>query len=179
MIPIVTLGGSPSTPSRTTALLTYAADYLTAHGCIVTAINVRDLDPAEVLHGQFNGATIQPALAQVAAAQGVIVATPVYKASYTGVLKAFLDLLPQGGLAGKAALPFALGGTPAHSLMLDFALKPVLAALGAGTILSGAYLLDSQVEHNAGRDLRFTAPDVEARVHAALEGLIAATGTAG
>ncbi|MDZ4767474.1 MAG: NADPH-dependent FMN reductase [Chloroflexota bacterium] len=172
MASIVTIGGSPSAPSRTAALLTYCADYLTAGGVNVSAINVRDLDPAEVLRGQFNGATIQPALASVAAAGGVIVATPVYKASYTGVLKAFLDLLPQGGLSNKAALPLALGGTPAHSLMLDFALKPVLAALNADPVLTGVYLLDSQIEYQDGRDLRFTAPEAEARIHAALDALL-------
>lgn len=172
MINIITIGGSPSVPSRTSAFLEYCANILSARDCSVENLNIRDLDPAEVLHGQFNGATIQPAVAQVAAAQGVIVATPVYKASYTGVLKAFLDLLPQGALANKVVLPFALGGSPAHSLMLDFALKPVLAALSAQTILSGAYLLDNQVEHQDGHDLRFTAPDAEARVQSELEMLI-------
>ncbi|WP_437719533.1 NAD(P)H-dependent oxidoreductase [Sorangium sp. So ce448] len=49
-------------------------------------------------------------------AAGVVIATPIYKASYTGALKAFLDLLPQFGLAGKAALPLATGGTLAHVL---------------------------------------------------------------
>lgn len=172
MTSILTIGGSPSTPSRTSAFLEYCTNFLTARDCSVENLNIRDLDPAEVLHGQFNGATVQPALAQVAAAQGVIIATPVYKAAYTGVLKAFLDLLPQGALANKAVLPFALGGSPAHSLMLDYAFKPVLAALSAYTILSGVYIIDSQVEHQDGHDLRFTAPDAEARVQEELQTLI-------
>jgi FMN reductase len=75
----------------------------------------------------------------------VVVATPVYKAAYSGVLKVFLDLLPQTGLAGKTVLPLATGGSPNHMLALDYALRPVLQSLGAKHILSGIYATDAQV----------------------------------
>ena len=65
-------------------------------------------------------------LAQVANAQLIVVATPVYKAAYSGLLKVFLDLLPQTALAGKTVLPLATGGSPHHMLALDCALRPVL-----------------------------------------------------
>lgn len=169
MTVLVTIAGSPSAPSRTTALMDYAARYFTGRNWQISAINVRDLDPAELLHGQSNGATVQAAAAQIAAASGVIIGTPVYKAAYTGVLKCLLDLLPAGALAGKTLLPFALGGSAHHSLMIDYAFKPVLAALGAEIILPGVYLIDQQVEHQNGRELRFTAPEVETKVNQALE----------
>jgi FMN reductase len=69
----------------------------------------------------------------------------VYKAAYSGVLKVFLDLLPQTALKGKTVLPLATGGSPHHMLALDYALRPVLQSLGAKHILPGIYATDSQV----------------------------------
>jgi len=74
------------------------------------------------------------------------VATPVYKAAYTGALKALLDILPPQALRGKTVLPIATGGSPAHLLVLDYALKPVLGALGASDILQGVYAIDGQLQ---------------------------------
>ena len=76
----------------------------------------------------------------------VVVATPVYKAAYTGILKSFLDLLPQRALADKIVFPIATAGSPAHLLALDYALKPILGALGAQHVLNGLYIQDSQLQ---------------------------------
>lgn len=84
----------------------------------------------KLLHAQFEHPLIRQALAEVAQAHVVLIATPIYKAAYSGVLKAFLDLLPQDALRGKTVLPLATGGSIAHLLALDYALKPVLSALG-------------------------------------------------
>src|SRR5262249_62273695 len=75
-------------------------------------------------------------------ADAVVVAPPIYKAAYSGALKAFLDLLPQFALAGKVVLPLATGGTLAHVLALDYGLRPVLVALGAQHIVNGLFILD-------------------------------------
>ena len=83
---------------------------------------------------------------QVARARrAIVVATPVYKAAYSGVLKVFLDLLPQTALKDKTVLPLATGGSPNHMLALDYALRPVLQSLSARHILPGVYATDSQV----------------------------------
>ena len=74
-----------------------------------------------------------------------MILTPVYKASFTGVLKTYLDLLPQNSLKNKTILPIVIGGSNGHLLMVDYALKPVLAALGATHILKGTYIVDNQV----------------------------------
>ena len=81
----------------------------------------------------------------VAAADAIVIATPVYKAAYSGVLKVFLDLLPQSALKGKTVLPLATGGSPHHMLALDYALRPVLQSLAARQILPGVYATDGQV----------------------------------
>jgi len=75
----------------------------------------------------------------------VILATPVYKAAYSGLLKTFLDLLPQSGLRDKVVLPIATGGSLAHTLAIDYALRPVLTALAARSILPGIFAVDSQI----------------------------------
>jgi FMN reductase len=73
----------------------------------------------------------------------VIVASPTYKASYTGLLKLFLDRIGGGALAGVAAVPLMLGGHWRHSLAADVLLKPVLVELGATCPTRGLFLLDS------------------------------------
>jgi FMN reductase len=83
----------------------------------------------------------------------------VYKAAYTGLLKAFLDLLPQYALAGKTVLPLVTGGTSAHVLAVDYALRPVLASMGAH-VGQGYFLLDQLIGEGPGADTRI-APAAE------------------
>ncbi|MCA0458125.1 MAG: NADPH-dependent FMN reductase [Chloroflexi bacterium] len=172
MVHMLTIGGSPSSPSRSAAVLEYARNYLGEHGFQTRSLSVRDLDSEELLCGKFNGPTMQQAKEIVASADGIIIGTPVYKAAYTGVLKAFLDLLPQNAFANKAVLPLATGGTLAHMLAIDYALKPVLANLGAIHILTGVYLLDQHLELTNDQDIWFTSPEAEERLVAGLDALI-------
>jgi len=72
-----------------------------------------------------------------------VVASPTYKAAYTGLLKLFLDKIAGGtGLQDVVVVPLMLGGGPAHTLAPELTLRPVLSELGA-TTLAGLYLLDS------------------------------------
>jgi len=73
-----------------------------------------------------------------------VVATPIYKAAYSGLLKIFLDVLPQFGLREKVVFPLATGGTVAHVLALDYALRPVLSSLDPVHVVSGLFILDKQ-----------------------------------
>src|SRR5471030_973425 len=84
-------------------------------------------------------------LAAVAAADAVVIATPVYEASFSCIRKSFLDLLPQDGLAGKLVLPLATGGSQSHMLALDYALRPVLHALEARHVLTSIYATSQQL----------------------------------
>ncbi|WP_256105928.1 NADPH-dependent FMN reductase [Streptomyces sp. ODS05-4] len=143
---VLALSGSPSAGSRTALVADHALRRLARDGHRVRHLAVRDLPAADLLAGRAAGAPLGDALAAVAEADGVIVATPVYKAAYTGLLKAFLDLLPQTGFAGKAVLPLATGGSLAHLLTIDYALRPVLSALGARHVVSGCFVLDGAVE---------------------------------
>ncbi|THF65285.1 NADPH-dependent FMN reductase [Pseudothauera rhizosphaerae] len=143
---ILTISGSPSATSRSHRILQHLAAELRARGERVDSIAVRDLPPAALLAADTRDPAIAKAIGRVAEARAVIVGTPVYKASYSGLLKTFLDVLPQDGLAGKTILPLATGGSLAHTLALDYALKPVLSALGARHLLASIYVVDSQVK---------------------------------
>ena len=145
MAHVLTISGSPQAPSRTGALVAHVARELAARGHTTDTLAVRDLDPAALLHARTEERTVADALLRVARADALVIATPVYKASYTGVLKAFLDLLPQLGLTGKVVLPLATGGTLAHVLAVDYALRPVLASLAALHVTSALFILDKTI----------------------------------
>ncbi|MFF1354709.1 NADPH-dependent FMN reductase [Streptomyces sp. NPDC058297] len=145
MATVLSISGSPSATSRTARLLRHLDTRLEAQGHEVLALDVRTL-PAEALLGaDFAHPAIVEATELLARADGVVVATPVYKAAYSGLLKALLDLLPQYGLAGKTVLPLATGGTTAHVLALDYALRPVLNSMGADHIVQGWFTLDKDI----------------------------------
>ncbi len=150
---ILLLAGSPAIPSRSTRLLHHAGEALALLGHRSIKLHVRDLPANALLHADFSDASLQRALALVAEADALVIATPIYKAAYSGVLKAFLDLLPQNGLLHKPVLPIATGGGQSHLLALDYALGPVLAALSAGHILPGVFATDAQVNWSTERGL--------------------------
>ncbi len=142
---ILLLAGSPSIPARSTRLLHHVGERLALLGHRYSKLHVLDLPPLALLQADFGNADIKAAKAQVDEADAVIIATPVYKAAYSGILKAFLDVLPQDGLSGKLVLPLATGGSQSHMLALDYALRPVLSALGARHVLPSIYATDAQI----------------------------------
>ena len=160
---VLLLGGSPSASSTGARLLQHIGDRLAAQGHRCTRLHVRDLPAQALLHANFSDPDIIRATELVAGARAIVIATPVYKASYTGILKAFLDLLPQDGLDGKLVLPLATGGSQSHMLVLDYALRPVLASLSARSILPGIYATSDQLPWSAETGLEPAAP-IAARI---------------
>jgi FMN reductase len=86
---------------------------------------------------------VTAAVDDVRSADLVIVASPTYKASYTGLLKLFLDRFSAGALNDVTVVPLMLGGDARHSLAPEAFLKPVLAELGASMPTRGLFLIDS------------------------------------
>jgi len=152
--PVLLIAASPSVKSRSGALLGAAAERLHHHGLATRTLRLRDLPAQPLLHADFDDAEIRAALAAVAEARVVVLATPIYKAAYSGLLKVFLDLLPQDGLAGKSVWTLATGGSMAHLLALDYGLLPVLSALGARSHVDGVYACDAQIAKDAAGDYR-------------------------
>ncbi|BEV14742.1 NADPH-dependent FMN reductase [Herbaspirillum sp. DW155] len=169
---ILLLAGSPSAPSRSTRLLHHVGDKLARLGHRYARLDVRDLPGQAILRADWNDADIKAALATVEEASAVVVATPVYKAAYSGILKAFLDLLPQFGLTNKLVLPLATGGSQSHMLALDYALRPVLSSLNPKHVLPSIYATEAQVTWSEETGLVLDAP-IEARVNEGVEQLSA------
>jgi FMN reductase len=140
----VGLGASPGGPlSRSAALLQAALAMLEAREARIERIDLAEL-PADGLLGRARSPQVDAALAAIACADVVVVATPIYRATYAGLLKVFFDLLPTAALAGKVALPIAAGGSPGHQLAIDHGLRPLLASLGAVVVATGVYASPEQ-----------------------------------
>jgi len=168
---VLLIAGSPTERSRSAALLERVGQQLAQRGIAVERLRIRDLSPQALLLADFGHRSVVDAISQVARAQAIVVATPVYKAAYSGVLKVLLDLLPQTALKEKAVLPLATGGSPHHMLALDYALRPVLQSLGARHILPGVYATDAQVTLTP-EEAYVIHPDIEARLDEATTTLI-------
>jgi FMN reductase len=91
---VVTISGSPSISSRLSGVLDFVHSRLEQHNVQVGWTNVRDLPAEDLLYARVDSPSIVALNRQIEQADAVIVASPVYKASYTGLLKACLDLLP-------------------------------------------------------------------------------------
>jgi len=86
------------------------------------------------------------ATVKVLAADVLVVASPTYKATYSGLLKVFLDRFAGGSLAGTTAVPVLLGGAPNHTLAVDVHFTPLLVELGASVPVRGLFVLESAVD---------------------------------
>jgi len=108
-------------------------------------------------------AAVEDALDQLTGADLVLVASPTFKGSYTGLLKVFLDRLPHRGLDGAVALPLLVMRTPQHALAVEVHLRPLLVELGASVPTPGLAVLESDLA-----DLDLILGPWAARVAAAL-----------
>lgn len=136
---IAVVVGNPKPASRTLDAATSLATTLAGMPPDLV-IDVVTLGPSLLGWGDDG---VKAAVAAVAASDLVVVASPTYKGSITGVLKCFLDQVGAGAWQGVTAVPFMLGGGPTHTLAPEYALVPVLTELGASVPSRGLYLLDS------------------------------------
>lgn len=135
---ITTVVGNPKAGSRTLSAATALADGLAGIWDATgnpASVKVETFDLAVISDGLL--APWRLSTAGVAAgasarsADVLLLATPTYKASYTGLLKLFLDTLPAGSLSDTVVIPLIVSGGPAHRHLADIQLRPVLAELGA------------------------------------------------
>lgn len=152
-------------------LATLVADRLRAIPSATSIIDVRALPAPALVEARQDDPAIKAAVSLVAQAELVVIASPTYKASYSGLLKTFLDLLPQYGLRGKVVLPLATGATLAHVLMIDYALRPMLSSMDPMHLSNGLFFMDSQLQltEDGGLDL---APDLSNRLDALLSAAV-------
>ncbi len=171
----VLITASPSERSRSAALLDAAGLALHRAGVASSRLVLRDLPPEALLRARTGTPELAAALAQVASASAIVFATPIYKAAYSGLLKVFLDLLPQDGLNGRWVWSLATGGSPAHTLALDHSLRPVLDNLGVHQVLPSVFALETQVVlQNDGDSAARIDPIIQLRIDAGAERLAGA-----
>ncbi|CAL9520887.1 FMN reductase [Streptomyces sp. enrichment culture] len=159
---LVVVSAGLSVPSSTRLL----ADRLAAAVQRETPVDVRFVELRELaveiaqnFTNGFPGRSLSAALDAVTEADGLIVVTPVFSASYSGLFKSFFDVLDKDALTGKPVLIAATGGTARHSLVLEHALRPLFAYLRAVVVPTGVYAasedwgaegLQGRVERAAG-----------------------------
>ncbi|MGW4486778.1 FMN reductase [Amycolatopsis sp. NPDC004368] len=145
-IAVVTAGLSQ--PSSTRLLADRLADATRAAlgpDTVVEVIELRDTaaDVTNNLLTGFPSPKLKEVIDTVTRADGLIAVTPVFTASYSGMFKSFFDILDKEALDGKPVLLAATGGTERHSLVLDFALRPLFAYLRANSVATGVYAASS------------------------------------
>ena len=149
MTKAILINGGNSVESRLTGVENYIAETLARKGVEVETIQVHQLPAEDLITANYASEAIAKEVVKVEAADIVVFLTPIYKGSYTGILKTFIDLLPQKALEGKHVFPVAIGGSIAHLLSLEYSLKPVLSILGATQVESPVYIVDLQVARTA------------------------------
>lgn len=166
---IVGISGSLGNPSRTTVLVDLLAGRI-ADGAYAKreVISVGDLaqglglarDPRHL------PAEVGAAQGKLAAADVIVIGTPVYKGSYTGLLKHFMDLLEPKTLNGKVAVLAATGGSDHHSLVLEHHLRPLLSFFGAHTVPTTVYVKDTDFVKEEDGSYRLDKPEIGTRIDA-------------
>lgn len=131
------------------------------------ATDVGSIDIAELSTGllDWESAPVNAALERVQSADLLIVASPVYKATFTGLLKVFLDRVPMEGLGGRVAVPLMVAAAPGHGLAVDAYLRPLLVEIGASCPTRAVFVLESQLPEVSDRVAKWleTAKPVLAR----------------
>lgn len=162
---VLAVVGNPRPNSRTYRIALTLAEAI--------AGSVDASEPSAIDLAAFGPGVLDPADAEVNAAVDallaadiLVVASPTYKATYTGLLKAFLDRVGTGALGGTVGVPLLVGGAPNHQLAVDVHLVPLLLELGASIPVRGLFVLDSEVETFA-ETARAWALDHRSRVLAA------------
>jgi FMN reductase len=131
---VVAVNGSPSTTSKTHALAAAAIE-IAGSG---TLVNVGDLD-AHALLMRGKHASVTDAVTAIGSSSILVLVTPVYRATYSGLLKLVLDQLPTDALDGTAVVLAATGGSSAHFLALDTGLRSVVASLRGWSVPTVIY----------------------------------------
>lgn len=141
-IRIAAFAGSLSRPSRTAALVETAAARTAARfGGTAETHDLTDLQPA-LGQAATLGDLASPArtiVERIIAADALIVGSPVYKGSYTGLFKHLFDLLDPADLAGKPVLLTATGGGDRHALVIEHQLRPLFGFFEAAVLPTGVY----------------------------------------
>jgi FMN reductase len=137
---LVVVSAGESATSRTRAL----ADRALALGGGGRLIDLADLS-ADGLLGRRPDAEVDDAVQAAAAASVLVLASPIYRATVSGAMKAFLDRFPTAGLSGTAVVLVATAAAPQHYLALDTSGRALVASLDGCTVPTVVYAISADV----------------------------------
>ncbi|VFR23443.1 FMN reductase [plant metagenome] len=152
---LVAVSGGLQRPSKAATLAAHLLDLIAGEvPCEPRLIELGQLAP------QFAGATWRPQLpdaverelAAVEQADVLVVTTPVFRGTYTGLFKHFFDFIHQDALVDKPVLLAATGGSERHALMIDHQLRPLFSFFQARTLPLGVYATDKDFTDYRLRD---------------------------
>lgn len=180
------LGQPSSTRLLADRLADAAARELTAlgHDVTVEVVELRDHGHAVVdamLTG-FPTGDLAEAIDTITHADGVIAVTPLFTTTYSGLFKSFVDILDKDALTGMPMLLGATGGTPRHSLALEYSLRPLFTYLRADVVTTSVFAATDDWAQAGGSDdggsrgTTSTLPERIERAGRSLAGLVAARG---
>ncbi|SFP35777.1 FMN reductase [Actinomadura madurae] len=160
MTEIAVVVGNPKPRSRTFLVAEAVADRVAEHLCGHRKITIDLIDHADRIFRWPDDGMNELAEA-VRTSDIVVVASPTYKASYTGLLKSFLDRYASNSLLGVRTIPILTASAPEHALAVEFALRPLLVELGASVPTRGLYFpmssmprfdatIDAWIQENVG-----------------------------
>jgi len=137
--------GNPKSRSRTFEVaLECARRVAEAIGASdVEAVDLAELGPRLLV---WNDEAVQAVVERMRASAVVVVASPTYKGTYTGLLKLLFDQIPADALLGTLGVPLMLGGAPEHALAVEIHLRPLLVEVGLACPTRGLYVLESQLD---------------------------------
>jgi len=139
--------GNPKPASRTLTVARAVASAV-AQATGLDGSGPVEVDLAELGPRLFDwtAADVREAVDRIAATRLLVIASPTYKATYTGLLKSFLDWYPTTGLSGVTVVPVMVGAGPAHALAVEVHLRPVLVEIGATMPTRGLYVTEDRFD---------------------------------
>ena len=163
---VVAVSGSLQKPSKTTALVEQILTALSRQ----LPINPHLIQLSELGSGLVGALqrdvlprAVEEELLRIEEAELLVVASPVYRASFTGLFKHLFDLVGQYSLVGKPVLLAATGGSDRHALAIEHQLRPLFGFFQALTLPIGVYANDSDFT-----DHRITNPELNQRIELAV-----------
>jgi FMN reductase len=163
---VVGVSGSPTRPSRTTALVAdVTRSYATALHATPTVIELAPL-LGQLGQGPFRGdigADARAALETVEKADVIVVGSPAYRATYTGLFKLFFDHIGQYALVDKPIVLTATGGSDRHALLVEHQMRPLFGFFQSLTLPLGIF-----ASENDFADYQVSSPDLRARIDLAV-----------
>jgi FMN reductase len=167
MLKVVTINGSPQEKSKTGVLLSHISKSINRRiEAQITDINLSDPQRPITSYLMRNHIPqdLEQTLQEIESANLMVIGTPVYRGSYSGILKHLFDLVDRDAMRSKIALLAATGGSSLHGLVIDHQLRPLMAFFGVHSVPTSLYAVPEDFE-----ELKLKSSSLVTRIERATE----------